>query len=392
MVLTGTGGTIVRVCPTVSQLGGSSRIDLIGGSGPYQCRNSARGCGAASSRRRSPPTRGWCGTARSTVGAGGGRRRCYSAVVEGHEEVPGGDTPYLAAMFRPCAEKQTWSGAAGDNQRVSTPREPIQPVRRSPVRRQTPPRSRRVGRATKSRADQIVLDIEDAVDPKNKDSAREDVATWLESDSGVGAGRRPHHLLVRRRRPRLPGLAGGVHHQNRGRRARDRDRGGEHQVLALIKSAIGIEEARSGRVHRGALQVGVRQRRNSRRDTGTSSDDPRPWPTRARGWWWRAGIRGCPARSTAPRSATASRCCADTPPLAVSLGLTGKLCLDEDQLGVINEVISPTPSDVGLGAGAFLADFEARGRVVADEQRPAPPRPRPEDGAPVAEAFGVTPS
>ena len=35
-------------------------------------------------------------------------------------------------------------------------------------------------RAAASRADQIILDVEDAVDPKLKPQAIEDVATWLE--------------------------------------------------------------------------------------------------------------------------------------------------------------------------------------------------------------------
>jgi citrate lyase subunit beta/citryl-CoA lyase len=35
-------------------------------------------------------------------------------------------------------------------------------------------------KAEASRADQIILDIEDAVDPKLKPKAREDVAKWLE--------------------------------------------------------------------------------------------------------------------------------------------------------------------------------------------------------------------
>ena len=51
--------------------------------------------------------------------------------------------------------------------------------------------------------------------------------------------------------------------------------------------------------------------------------------------------------------------------LAVALGLTGKLCLDVDQLAVINETISPTKSDV-VWATDFLNDFEERGRVIRD--------------------------
>jgi citrate lyase subunit beta / citryl-CoA lyase len=55
----------------------------------------------------------------------------------------------------------------------------------------------------------------------------------------------------------------------------------------------------------------------------------------------------------------------EQPAVTVSLGLTGELCLDMDQTPVINEVISPTPSDVAW-ARDFLADVEARGQVIRD--------------------------
>ena len=42
---------------------------------------------------------------------------------------------------------------------------------------------RSVDTAVNSHADQIILDIEDAVDPKRKQSAPIDVATWLQNNS-----------------------------------------------------------------------------------------------------------------------------------------------------------------------------------------------------------------
>jgi citrate lyase subunit beta/citryl-CoA lyase len=75
--------------------------------------------------------------------------------------------------------------------------------------------------------------------------------------------------------------------------------------------------------------------------------------------------------------------------VAVALGLTGKLCLDIDQLPVINEVISPTKSDV-TWARDFLADFEARGRVIRDGSD-LPRLGRAQKIDKLATAFGVTP-
>ena len=73
--------------------------------------------------------------------------------------------------------------------------------------------------------------------------------------------------------------------------------------------------------------------------------------------------------------------------MAVSLGLTGKLCLDTEQLPVINEVISPTPTDVAW-AQDFLDDFEARGRVIRDGSD-LPRLGRAQKIQRLAQAFGV---
>jgi citrate lyase subunit beta/citryl-CoA lyase len=76
--------------------------------------------------------------------------------------------------------------------------------------------------------------------------------------------------------------------------------------------------------------------------------------------------------------------------MTVSLGLTGKLCLDPAQTAVINEVISPTPSDV-MWARDFLADFERRGRVVRDGSD-LPRLGRARKIETLARTFGVDPS
>jgi citrate lyase subunit beta/citryl-CoA lyase len=49
--------------------------------------------------------------------------------------------------------------------------------------------------------------------------------------------------------------------------------------------------------------------------------------------------------------------------MAVAHGLTGKLVLDPRQVAVVNKAISPTESDRAW-ASEFLAEFEARGRVI----------------------------
>jgi len=76
--------------------------------------------------------------------------------------------------------------------------------------------------------------------------------------------------------------------------------------------------------------------------------------------------------------------------ITVMMGMTGKLCLAIDQTPVINEVISPTPSDVAW-ATDFMADFEASGRVIRDGSD-LPRLGRAEKIMKLAVAFGVQPA
>ncbi|MFJ9562866.1 HpcH/HpaI aldolase/citrate lyase family protein [Streptomyces fuscichromogenes] len=66
----------------------------------------------------------------------------------------------------------------------------------------------KIGKASSSGADEIVVDLEDAVPPDAKDSAREQVAEWL-SEAGTGPGGRPGapslpRVSVRVNAPRSP--------------------------------------------------------------------------------------------------------------------------------------------------------------------------------------------
>ncbi|MEY4499558.1 MAG: hypothetical protein RL319_546, partial [Actinomycetota bacterium] len=75
--------------------------------------------------------------------------------------------------------------------------------------------------------------------------------------------------------------------------------------------------------------------------------------------------------------------------VSVSLGMTGKLCLQADQIVVINETICPTNSDV-IWAREFMDDFESRGRVIRDGSD-LPRLGRAQKIARLAEAFGINP-
>jgi citrate lyase subunit beta/citryl-CoA lyase len=245
-----------------------------------------------------------------------------------------------------------------------------------------------------SRADQVILDIEDAVDPARKDQAREDVAAWL--DDGKHAWVRindrstPFWSDDVDRLAGLPGLAGVVLAKTEAAAhvTETFDRlGGGTPVLPLIESALGIEEAVSIAKARGAFRLAFGSG-DYRRDTGTSADDLAMAYPRSR-LVVASRVGDLPGPIDGPTVGTAHRILREQSEVAVSLGLTGKLCLDVSQLPVINETISPTPSDV-VWAREFLADFEARGRVIRDgSDLPRLGRAKKIDR--LAQAFGVEP-
>ncbi|SFL56709.1 HpcH/HpaI aldolase/citrate lyase family protein [Geodermatophilus ruber] len=246
-----------------------------------------------------------------------------------------------------------------------------------------------------SRADQVVLDIEDAVDPAHKDEARAGVVDWLS-----GGDRRAWVRINDRstsfwaddvaKLAGLPGLLGVMLAKTEAAEhvTETFDRlGGATPVLALVESALGIEESVRIAQARGAFRLAFGSG-DYRRDTGTSADDLAMAYPRSR-LVVASRIGGLPGPIDGPTVSTSHPVLREQTAVTVSLGLTGKLCLDLEQAPVINEVISPTPSDVAW-ARDFLADFEARGRVIRDgSDKPRLGRARKIER--LAEAFGVEP-
>jgi citrate lyase subunit beta/citryl-CoA lyase len=258
--------------------------------------------------------------------------------------------------------------------------------------------------AHESRADQVVLDIEDAVDPArlspllrySTTSARADVVEYLSS------GDKRAWVRINDRSTEfwsddvdalkgLPGLAGVMLAKTEAAEhvTETADRlGGATPVLALVESALGIEEAVRIASARGAFRLAFGSG-DYRRDTGTSADDLAMAYPRSR-LVIASRVGGLPGPIDGPTVSASHPVLREQSALTVSLGLTGKLCLQLDQLPVINEVISPAPSDVAW-ARDFLADFDARGQVIRDGSD-LPRLGRARKIEKLATAFGVEPS
>ncbi|ARC57666.1 Citrate lyase subunit beta-like protein [Frondihabitans sp. 762G35] len=249
--------------------------------------------------------------------------------------------------------------------------------------------------AARSRADQIVLDIEDAVDPKAKPEARQGVVDWLEKGGRAWVRINDHSTPfwsddVDALRG-LPGLLGVMLAKTEaGEHVTETyDRlGSSVPVLALVESALGIELAPSIASARGAFRLAFGSG-DYRRDTGTSADDMAMSYPRSR-LVIASRIGDLPGPIDGPTVGSSHPVLREQAGIAVALGLTGKLCLDVEQLPVINEVISPTPSDTAW-ARDFLADFEGRGRIIRDGSD-LPRLGRAQKIDRLARAFGVQPS
>lgn len=249
--------------------------------------------------------------------------------------------------------------------------------------------------ASKTKADQIVLDIEDAVDPGFKSEARESVAKWLEKggQAWVRINDRSSDYWsddIDRLRD-IPGLLGVMlaKTEDGSHVTETFDRlGGKTRVLALVESALGIEEAREIACARGAFRLAFGSG-DYRRDTGTSVEDIAMAYPRSR-LVVASRIGNLPGPIDGPTVGSSYGILREKSEHAVALGMTGKLCLHHDQIPVINEAISPTQSDVAW-ARTFLADFEARGRVVRDGSD-LPRLGRAEKIEKLAVAFGINPS
>ncbi|MCW1249729.1 CoA ester lyase [Acaricomes phytoseiuli] len=249
--------------------------------------------------------------------------------------------------------------------------------------------------AVASRADAVVLDIEDAVDPSRKGQARDEVAAWLRD--GGQAWVRINDVAsdfwaddVAGLRG-IPGLLGvmlakteSAEHVKETYHRLD----GKTRVLALVESAIGIEEANNIARAEGAFRLAFGSG-DFRRDTGMAADREAMAYPRAK-LVVASRVGDLPGPIDGPTVGSNHPILREQSGITVAMGMTGKLCLQSDQATVINEVISPAPSDVAW-ATDFLADFKARGEVIRDGSD-LPRLGRAQKIMKLAVAFGVQPA
>ncbi len=220
--------------------------------------------------------------------------------------------------------------------------------------------------AANSRADIVVLDIEDAVAPKDKTPARDHVMRWLRAGnsdwvrvngfgtpwwaddlaalSGTSVGGVMLAMVesvdhVTETAKRLPGVP----------------------IVALVETARGLERITEIAATKGTFRLafGIG---DFRRDTGLGEDPSTLAYTRSR-FTIAAKAAGLPSAIDGPTIGSNARKLIEATSVSVEFGMTGKICLTPDQCAVVNEGLSPSQDEIAW-AKEFFAEFERDGGEI----------------------------
>lgn len=222
--------------------------------------------------------------------------------------------------------------------------------------------------AAHSRADIVVLDIEDAVAPKDKVAARDNVVRWIadgnadwvrvngfgtqwwegdldalrELGSGVGGVmlamvESVDHVTETAKR--LPGVP----------------------IVALVETARGLERigeiASAKGTFRLAFGIG-----DFRRDTGFGENPTTLAYARSR-FTIAAKAAHLPSAIDGPTVGSSALRLSEATAVSREFGMTGKICLAPDQCAAVNEGLSPSQEEIAW-AREFFAEFERDGGEI----------------------------
>jgi len=220
--------------------------------------------------------------------------------------------------------------------------------------------------AAHSRADIVVLDIEDAVAPQDKPGARDNVVRWLgagNSDwvrvNGFGSPWWADDLAALAGTP-----IGGVmlamvesvdHVIETAKRLPD------VPIVALVETARGLERVTEIAAAKGTFRLafGIG---DFRRDTGLGEEPTTLAYARSR-FTIAARAANLPSAIDGPTIGSNALKLIEATAVSVEFGMTGKICLTPDQCAVVNEGLSPSQDQIGW-AKEFFAEFERDGGKI----------------------------
>lgn len=225
----------------------------------------------------------------------------------------------------------------------------------------------RFAQAADSAADVMVLDIEDAVAPKDKDKARRNVCEYLEQGrpawvriNGFGTEWWENDLKELSRFDALQGvmlaMVDAPEHVMRTAHVL-----GDKKIVALVETARGVQNlkgiAESRSTFRLAFGLG-----DFRRDTGFG-DDPLTLAYTRSQFTIAARGAGLPGPIDGPAVGALGVKLADSAGITMQFGMTGKICLMPEQTHTVNEILSPSIEDMSWALD-FLTEFDADGGEI----------------------------
>ena len=220
--------------------------------------------------------------------------------------------------------------------------------------------------AARSRADVVILDIEDAVAPKDKDAARENVIRWLgdgNSDwvriNGFGTPWWADDLDMLSKTSVggiMLAMVESVDHV-----AETAKRLPDVPIVALVETARGLERiteiASAKGTFRLAFGIG-----DFRRDTGFG-DSPATLAYARSRFTIAAKAAHLPSAIDGPTIGSSARKLSEATAVSVEFGMTGKICLTPDQCSMVNEGLSPSQDEIAW-AREFFAEFQRDGGEI----------------------------
>lgn len=229
-------------------------------------------------------------------------------------------------------------------------------------------RCERIAKAIASGADTVIVDLEDAVPPAEKDAARAAVRASLDAARPVWLrinGEQTSWFAEDRMLCGLPGIAGivlpkaecaALISELHGAAARP--------LLPIIESGLGLARLEAIASAKGTTRLAFGSI-DLRLDLGIPGDEPVLDPYRMQ-LVLASRLAGLPSPVDGVTTdfSDQDRVEADTRRSA-SLGFTGKLCIHPRQIAPVHRGYAPSPADIDWARRVLAADASADGRAVA---------------------------
>ena len=244
--------------------------------------------------------------------------------------------------------------------------------------------------ASHSRADIVVLDIEDAVAPSGKPAARDNVKRWM--DAGHSDWVRVNGFGTQFWADDLEMLSGtsvggvmlamveSVDHVTETARLLP-----GVPIVALVETARGLERITEIAATKGTFRLafGIG---DFRRDTGFGEHPTTLAYARSR-FTIAAKAAHLPGAVDGPTVGSSALKLSEATAVSAEFGMTGKICLTPDQCGTVNEGLSPSQDEI-TWAQEFLAEFERDGGEIRNGSD-VPRLARAEKILELARAYGI---